>query len=689
MKIVLQDGIKDCGICALLSIIRFYGGDVSKEYLRELTSTTKSGVSAYKLLLAATKLGFTGYGAKGDIKEINNDNLPCIAHVIINKSYQHFVVVYNIDLSKEKILIMDPAEGKRNLSLSEFRLLSSNNYLFLKPNRKLPVILPQKIIATTIKSFLKNKKYYLILISILSFIYFILNIISAFHFKYLLDYAINFSLTKNIFLISLSLFLIYFLKEFNYLLRDIILLKWTALFDEEITSKTYRQIILLPYLYYKNRTTGEVISRLKDLGTTKNFLAKLMCSLTTDLATLTIFIIFMFHINTILTYYTLLIVLFLFLFNTFINKKTRDANLKYYEQEEKVNSELVESLASVEVVKGLHLEQTIINRFHSKYKMLLSKSYHLSLLEELSSFIKNNLNNILLTIIYALGVYYVINHKLTLGSLIVYEALFHYFMTSINNLLALESSYHNYHLAVTRVEELFTINKENFIGANYYHMYNLAGDIVYKNLTYAYTSTNLFTNLNLTIKNGTKLLITGSSGSGKSTLVKMLMRYIEIPFGMLSINKIDINHYHLEVLRNNITYLAAQEFLFTATLYDNIVMNREVDNETLATVCKLTLVDEIVNNDKLGYQKLVEENGFNFSSGERQRIIMARTLLKPSDIYIFDEALSGVDIDKERLILTNIFAYLKDKTIIVISHRFNNKDLFDKVLTLENGVIND
>ena len=72
MKIVLQDGIKDCGICALLSIIRFYGGDVSKEYLRELTSTTKSGVSAYKLLLAATKLGFTGYGAKGDIKEINN-----------------------------------------------------------------------------------------------------------------------------------------------------------------------------------------------------------------------------------------------------------------------------------------------------------------------------------------------------------------------------------------------------------------------------------------------------------------------------------------------------------------------------------------------------------------------------------------------------------------------------------------
>ena len=82
---------------------------------------------------------------------------------------------------------------------------------------------------------------------------------------------------------------------------------------------------------------------------------------------------------------------------------------------------------------------------------------------------------------------------------------------------------------------------------------------------------------------------------------------------------------------------------------------------------------------------MVEENGFNFSGGERQRIVLARTLLKDSDIYIFDESLSQIDVEKERIILKNIFKYLKDKTIIVVSHRFNNSDLFDKVLKLENG----
>ena len=84
---------------------------------------------------------------------------------------------------------------------------------------------------------------------------------------------------------------------------------------------------------------------------------------------------------------------------------------------------------------------------------------------------------------------------------------------------------------------------------------------------------------------------------------------------------------------------------------------------------------------------MIEENGFNFSNGERQRIILARSILRNSNIYIFDEALGGIDITKEKKILEGIFSYLKDKTVIVISHRFNNKKCFDRVLKLENGKI--
>ena len=169
----------------------------------------------------------------------------------------------------------------------------------------------------------------------------------------------------------------------------------------------------------------------------------------------------------------------------------------------------------------------------------------------------------------------------------------------------------------------------------------------------------------------------------------MLMRYIDVPFGNISINDIDINHYHLDTLRSKITYVSQQEFLFTDTVYNNIVLGKDYDRQEVENVLKLSLVDEFAANNPLSYNQLVEENGFNFSGGERQRIILARSLLKISDVYIFDEALSQIDIKRERKIIKNIFKYLKDKTIIIISHRYDNKDLFNRVIELSEGKLNE
>ena len=161
MKIVLQDGIKDCGICCLLSIIRFYGGEVSKEYLRELTNTTKDGVTLYNLLEASKVIGFNAEGLSGKIEDINVNDLPCIAHININKKFKHFIVIYKINSEKHQLTIMDPAKGKKTISFSEFNLLSSSNYLFITPRKKLPIYNKKKIIYRIIKNlFISNKIYF-------------------------------------------------------------------------------------------------------------------------------------------------------------------------------------------------------------------------------------------------------------------------------------------------------------------------------------------------------------------------------------------------------------------------------------------------------------------------------------------------------------------------------------------------
>ena len=165
------------------------------------------------------------------------------------------------------------------------------------------------------------------------------------------------------------------------------------------------------------------------------------------------------------------------------------------------------------------------------------------------------------------------------------------------------------------------------------------------------------------------------------------MRYLEVPYGMCSISGIDINHYHLENIRKNISYVSSNEFLFNDSLYNNLTLEKEIDEETFNRVCKITKVDQIVNKRDGNYKMMVEENGFNFSNGERQRIILCRYLLRNSNIYIFDEAFGQIDVNNEKEILEEMFNYLNNKIVIVISHRFNNKKLFDRVIKIDKGKI--
>ena len=687
MKVVLQDGIKDCGICCLLSIVKYYGGSVSKEYLREITNTTKEGVSFYNLLEGAKKIGFEAIGLSGKIEDIDVNNLPCIAHIIVNKSYKHFVVLYQINKEKQQVTIMDPAKGKKVISFKEFHLLTSSSYLFLKPIKKLPIINKKNIIYRNILNLLKVNRKLLLLIIFLTISYFLINLVTSFHFKYILEYSINYNISNNVYLISYIMLYFYLLKNLNILLKNILLNKWTSIFDQETTSLTYNQLLLLPYLYYKNRTTGEVVSRFKDLNTIRIFISNLFCIISTDLVSIFIFIFIMYKYNNKITILILIPLVLLFLFNILINKRKKKSLKRISISQDKINSYIIQGISNVDTIKGSHLEKRMIDKFNLQYKSFLESIYKYNFLIEIYNFFKNNIYDLIYIIIYGIGSIYVIGGKLSLSNLIIYQTFFSYFIHCFHNITSLLEEYSSYKIALERVEEIFMITKDNFKNNYFYLPYHLDGNIVFNNLNYKVGSKTLFNNLNLEINAGEKVLISGESGSGKSTLLKMLLRYIDVDYNHISIKDIDINHYHLENIRNNITYVTNNEYLFNDTLKNNIVLNKECMEEEFLEVCRICSVDEIIKNNMTGYNMMIEENGFNFSNGERQRIILARSIIRKSSIYIFDEALSGIDITKEKKILTELFEYLKDKTVIVISHRFNNKKCFDRILKLENGKI--
>lgn len=685
MKVVLQEGRSDCGVCCLLSIIRFYGGGVSLEYLRKITNTNKDGVSAYNLIEASKNIGLEAYGVTGKLENIEDNNLPCIAHVNVCSNYQHFVVVYKI--TKNKIFIMDPAKGKRILSFSEFRLMCTNNYIFFKVKKKLPILNNRKNLNKFIFNYLNSKKYYFVAASFIILNILLLDIVLSFNFKYLISYCINYYNSVNLYSISLVLIICSIMLFLITIINKRIIIKLLFIFDLEITFNTFKQLLLLPYFYYKNRTVGEVLSRFSDLATIKNFFINIVSYFISDLLSLIIFIIFIFNINYKLSLF-FLIYCFICSFITFISsskKKKLFNNVKL--SEDNIESYIVESISNVDTTKSGHLEKRFIDKFLLKYKRLLNYNYdYLNHLDLINMLLKL-LENILLVITYGYGSYLILDNSINLTDMIIFTTFFNFCLRVFNRIINILFEIPNYLVSLNRIEDIFSICREDFSKSYFFLPFDMRGTISFKNLSYSIGNKKIFDDINLNINYGDKVLLFGSSGSGKSTLFKMLLRYVEIPYSMISINNIDINHYHLENIRRYITYVSSNELLFTDTIYNNICLYKDVSEEDFMKAVRICRVDMIFGKNINNYNSVLEENGFLLSSGERQRIILARSILRTSNIYIFDEAFGQIDIDLTNKIIDDLFKYLNDKTIIVISHRNNSKKYFNRVLKLVDGKI--
>ena len=289
--------------------------------------------------------------------------------------------------------------------------------------------------------------------------------------------------------------------------------------------------------------------------------------------------------------------------------------------------------------------------------------------------LKEIINNLGFITIILVGIILVSDNVITIGQLLSFNSLLVYFLTPIRNIIDLDDSIKQSKIAIKKILNLFYNKKNKGILDN-----KMKGEIVFKNLSYSFNDDkNVLENINLRIKKNSKVMVIGESGSGKSTLFKILKKYYDIPRDKVYVDNIDINDYQ----KSNIVYVSQNETLFSDTIYNNIDSNNIID------ISKICLVDEIIKNNELGYNMLIEENGFNLSGGERQRIILARALANNFDIIVIDEGLNQVDTNMERIIIKNLIKNYAAKTIIFISHRLDNMDLFDKIVKIEKGKIVD
>lgn len=672
-NLIRQDGFKDCGPTCLSMIIKHYKGYIDINELKEMCKTDKNGTTAYHLIETAKKCGFESYGVKCNLEDINKNNiiLPCIAHVILNNSYKHYVVIKKIDYKKKKITVYDPIGTIKTYTYENFQKIFSNIIILLYPIKVIKNI-PNNSIKKFILEITKTSTKQLIQIIIISIFITLFSIIISFYLQYMVDNVNN---QGKIYFIFTLFLIIYIMKIISDFLRNKIIILVNQKIDFNLNYNSFKQIINLPYCYYKNNTTGEIISKINDLDVVRQVISKVAISIFIDLPLTLLSLIIMYILNEKLFIISLIIMLLywlvLILFRNPLNEKIEDTTLAKAD----TTSYMVERINGYETLKGCNKEHIALKKFEDKYAALSNKIYDLDNCYNYQLLLKEIINDLGFIFIILIGILLVKDNTITIGQLLSFNSLLVYFLTPIRNIIDLDDSIKQSKIAIKKILNLYYDKKESGILDK-----KMKGEIIFKNLSYTFNDTrNVLENINLKINQNSKVMVIGESGSGKSTLFKILKKYYTVPRDKVYIDNVDINDYQ----KSNIVYVSQNEILFTDTISNNI------DSDNIIDISKICLIDEIVKNNQLGYNMLIEENGFNLSGGERQRIILARALANEFDILIIDEGLSQVDINMERKILKNLFENYNDKTIIFISHRLENMDLFNQVIKLKKGRISD
>ena len=682
-EVVRQEDLTDCGACCLKMIIKYYGGDYPLFHIKQLTHTDQFGTNAFFIKEAALKLGLNAKVVNGNLEDIKEEDLPIIAHVIPNKSYEHFIVIYKLDKKHALVTIADPALGKRVITYGDFFEISSSNFIFFDANKKLAKITSSKRINNlVIETFTNNKKIFVYII-LFSVIFIFLNICSSYAFKFLIDNVYLYSNIDNlVFFFIVFNFINVFKNIFQYI-RINMINYFNFKLDKILITKLFNHLIYLPFLYYKNKSSSDVINRINDLIDVKNNLTKIFLSIVIDGLLAFSILIVLFKINFLLTILSLFLVL-IYLFIIVITSPIYN----YYIEEEKVkgsevNSFLHSNLRNMDSIKNLNIEDYVSNKFVNLYEKFYFVNKKNTKFSNKVMFIKNMVHDIYFIFLYYIASKLIISDKFNLALFITYISLLSYFIDPIKNIIDLNFDIKNLNLSLKRVNELFDIKKEKFLVDEKYQKNVVKGDIEFKNITYSYNGyQNILKEFSLKIKENSRVLISGETGSGKSTIARILMNYFAPDKGEVLINNKSISSYKLINIRKDITYISQNETIYKDSLYNNIVLNESISYDEFLNICKICKVDEIVNKHKFKYDMNLEEDGFGLSGGEKSRIFLARALIKKSSIYIFDETLSNIDVEKEKEILKNVFDNFKTSTFIVITHRLVNKKLFNKVYDL-------
>ena len=462
--------------------------------------------------------------------------------------------------------------------------------------------------------------------------------------------------------------------------------------DKDLRDRLFTKLLKTKVKALNKIKNGEIMSYFfSDLRKVTMTTAKFISTGTRIIANFTIAIIMMSNSANIKLTLVSLIPIFMTIVVIILIRNRMDKSFKLAQKSFTELSEYVqESTDSIRTMKAFCGEEKQINEFEFKNATLKKNNINVSI----------NQNLLFVCVSFGFGIAYaisllygsklVLQGQISIGDFIAFNGYLAILEGPVNWIPWLFGRAKKFKVSFDRLNKMFKLPEEEIDNFEKSNEEKLNGDIEIKNLTYNYPGyiETVLENINIDIKKGEILGIIGVVGSGKTTLMNLLLKLYDVERGKIFIDGKDINDIPVKTIRDNICYITQDNFLFSATLKENInLFKDEYKDEDIEDSTKQAMIyDEISHMDD-GINTVIGEKGIDLSGGQKQRVVISREFLNNSNIIIFDDTFSALDNRTEQHVLNNIKELTKNKTCIIVSNRISDIKDCDKIIVLEQGEI--
>lgn len=690
-KSVKQYDTMDCANACIASIAWYYGKKISPARLQQYTNIKIDGTSVSDIVYACKKIGLNAEAAK-KTENFNMDEIscPCIAHVNLENGSGHYIVIYKV--RKSDVIISDPALGLIKINkqdFSNFNYTEKSQYIwsgviiFVAPNKD---FLKRDFYERKEHDFLKlilSEKKASVHIIILSLISTILTLVGAFYFKVLLDLIVPNGWVYTLILVSMIFIMIRLSGIFVNKIIVVKSLKFSKNINLKLSLEYYRKILRLPISFLNTRKNGEIISRFQDINNIQEVLILSLLILPSDIAMIISLSIILIAKSTRMFFVVLLICIGYLAIVYFYKDRYLISNSRQMSAKAKTMSAFVESLEGIETIKKLCQEQVVYNSGKENMVKWQNLLVDLGDVENNQSAIKKIVNGLGEIIILCVGSLEVMKGMITVGDLITYNILMSYILSPMNDIIGIQPMFHAAHVAMERLKTIMQQSEEDSEGCKFEKFKQLETnklDAKYEQ------SINALKNINFKLKAGEKVAIVGRSGSGKTTLAKLLIKFYLPQSGNIKINDQNIGEISSYSIRQNIIYVSEEDYIFTGSVKQNLTLGESFSDEEILDISEKMGIHDFVKGIPGKYDGILLEKGRNLSKGQRQKIALARAILRKPQVLILDESMSNLDCFSENRILNLLYGN-KKMTLIIISHKMNNIIDSDCIYVMDKGQI--